>query len=129
MHKIKEHGTGAIFYLANHEGRGIGLFSKAMAYILQENGYDTVEANEALGFVNDSRNYSDAIQVLKRLRSKPVTLITNNPLKLDALKNAGLTVSGRVPLWGDVSEYNERYLKTKVEKSGHIEEERNCSND
>src|SRR5690606_20933947 len=122
-------GTGAIFYLANHEGRGIGLFSKAMAYILQENGYDTVEANEALGFVNDSRNYSDAIQVLKRLRSKPVTLITNNPLKLDALKNAGLTVSGRVPLWGDVSEYNDRYLKTKVEKSGHMEEERNCSND
>src|SRR5690606_2472238 len=88
MHKIKEHVTGAIFYLANNEGRGIGLFSKAMAYILQENGYDTVEANEALGFVNDSRNYSDAIQVLKRLRSKPVTLITNNPLRLDALKNA-----------------------------------------
>ncbi|GGA78318.1 GTP cyclohydrolase II [Ornithinibacillus halotolerans] len=129
MHKIKEHGTGAIFYLANHEGRGIGLFSKAMAYILQENGYDTVEANEALGFVNDSRNYSDAIQVLKQLRSKSVTLITNNPLKLEALKNSGLDVTGRIPLWGDVSEYNERYLQTKVEKSGHMKEERNCSND
>ncbi|HAM81921.1 GTP cyclohydrolase II [Ornithinibacillus bavariensis] len=129
MHKIVEHGTGAIFYLANHEGRGIGLFSKAMAYILQENGLDTVEANEALGFVNDSRNYDDAIRVLKQLRSKPVTLITNNPLKLEAMKEAGLTLVGRVPLWGDVSEYNERYLKTKVEKSGHLREERNCSND
>lgn len=129
MHKIKEHGTGAIFYLANHEGRGIGLFSKAMAYILQENDFDTVEANEALGFVNDSRNYNDAILVLKQLRSKPVTLITNNPLKLEAMKKAGLTLTGRVPLWGDISEYNERYLKTKVEKSGHMQEERNCSND
>ncbi len=129
MRKIKEHGAGALFYLANHEGRGIGLFSKAMAYVLQENGYDTVEANEALGFVNDSRNYDDAILVLKQLRSKPVTLITNNPLKLEAMQNAGLTLTGRVPLWGDKSEYNERYLQTKVEKSGHLQEERNCSND
>ncbi|MBM4760941.1 GTP cyclohydrolase II RibA [Bacillus sp. B15-48] len=120
MKMIVEHGTGALFYLANHEGRGIGLFSKAMAYILQENGYDTVEANEALGFADDLRNYDDAIQVLKALRSKPVTLITNNPRKLKALKSAGLSVSGRTPLWGDVSEYNEKYLKTKVKKSGHL---------
>ena len=91
---IVEHGTGALFYLANHEGRGIGLFSKAMAYVLQENGYDTVEANENLGFVDDSRNYGDAIHVLKALRSKPVTLMTNNPKKLEALKNAGSRVSG-----------------------------------
>ncbi|SET02987.1 GTP cyclohydrolase II [Oceanobacillus limi] len=129
MKKVKEHGSGAIFYLANHEGRGIGLFSKAMAYLLQENGYDTVEANENLGFVNDSRNYDDAINVLQRLRSKPVTLITNNPLKLEALKSAGLHVSGRVPLWGDFSEYNEKYLQTKITKSGHLKEERTCSND
>lgn len=123
MKKIKEHGVGALFYLANHEGRGIGLFSKAMAYLLQENGYDTVEANESLGFVNDSRNYSDAIQVLKTLRSKPVTLITNNPKKLEALEDAGLLLEGRVPLWGDVSEYNKKYLETKVNKSGHLREE------
>ncbi|RLL41294.1 GTP cyclohydrolase II [Oceanobacillus piezotolerans] len=130
MKKIVENGTGALFYLANHEGRGIGLFSKAMAYLLQENGYDTVEANEALGFVNDSRDYSDAIAVLKVLRAKPVTLITNNPQKLDALIESGLYVSGRVPLWGDVSEYNKKYLETKITKSGHIrEEEGACHND
>jgi GTP cyclohydrolase II len=121
MKMIVEHGAGALFYLANHEGRGIGLFSKAMAYILQENGYDTVDANEGLGFVDDSRNYGDAIQVLKVLRSKPVILMTNNPKKLEALKNAGLKVSSRKPLWGDVSEFNESYLQTKIKRSGHID--------
>ncbi|WP_413376753.1 GTP cyclohydrolase II [Alkalihalobacillus sp. 1P02AB] len=128
MKMIVEHGTGALFYLANHEGRGIGLFSKALAYILQENDYDTVEANQALGFVDDSRNYSDAIQVLKALRPKPVTLITNNPKKLEALKQSGLPVSGRIALWGDVSEFNERYLETKINRSGHIKEG-TCPND
>ncbi|WP_043931641.1 GTP cyclohydrolase II [Bacillus sp. EB01] len=123
MKMIVEHGTGALFYLANHEGRGIGLFSKAMAYILQEKGYDTVEANEKLGFVDDARNYDDAISVLKALRSKPVTLMTNNPRKLEALKKSGLPVSGRKPLWGDVSEYNEKYLQTKINRSGHLKED------
>ncbi|WP_174727465.1 GTP cyclohydrolase II [Mesobacillus harenae] len=120
MKMMVEHGTGALFYLANHEGRGIGLFSKAMAYILQENGYDTVQANEALGFTDDSRNYQEAISVLKVLRSKPVMLITNNPKKLEALREAGLQVAGRTSLWGDVSEHNEGYLKTKMSKSGHM---------
>ncbi|MDQ6421674.1 GTP cyclohydrolase II [Paenibacillus sp. LHD-117] len=126
---IVNHGTGALFYLANHEGRGIGLFSKAMAYVLQENGYDTVEANLKLGFADDARNYGDAIQVLKSLRTKPVTLITNNPKKLDALKNSGMDVSERVPLWGNVSEYNEKYLQTKIERSGHLEAAGTCPND
>jgi GTP cyclohydrolase II len=120
MKMIADHGTGALFYLANHEGRGIGLFSKAIAYLLQENGYDTVEANQALGFVDDSRNYGDAIMVLKALRSKQVKLITNNPKKLVALKQSGLPVSGRQPLWGDISEYNEKYLETKINRSGHF---------
>lgn len=120
MKMIVEHGTGALFYLANHEGRGIGLFSKAMAYILQEEGMDTVEANHQLGFEDDTRNYADAISVLRHLRQKPVTLITNNPKKLDALKKSGMNVAGRMPLWGDVSQYNERYLNTKVERSGHL---------
>jgi GTP cyclohydrolase II len=120
MKMITEHGTGALFYLANHEGRGIGLFSKAMAYVLQENGLDTVEANLTLGFVDDARNYDDAIEVLKHLRSKPVTLITNNPRKLEALQKSGLNVSNRKPLWGDVSEFNKKYLQTKIKRSGHL---------
>jgi len=121
MKKIVEHGTGALFYLANHEGRGIGLFSKAMAYVLQENGFDTVDANLSLGFVDDARNYDDAIHVLKSLRSKPVTLMTNNPNKLKALLKAGLIVSERQPIWGDISEFNEKYLQTKIQRSGHLE--------
>lgn len=126
MKHIVEHGHGALFYLANHEGRGIGLFSKALAYILQENGYDTVDANHMLGFADDSRDYGDAIAVLKALRAKPVTLITNNPKKLEALQLAGMPAEGRVQLWGDVSEYNEKYLKTKRERSGHLPEEDGC---
>src|SRR5690606_3902725 len=123
MKQIVESGTGALFYLANHEGRGIGLFSKAMAYVLQENGYDTVEANESLGFVDDSRNYEDAIAVLKTLRTKPITLLTNNPKKIHALENAGLPLAGRTALWGDKSEYNSKYLQTKINRSGHLQDE------
>lgn len=123
MKMIVANGSGALFYLANHEGRGIGLFSKAMAYVLQENGYDTVEANEELGFVDDSRKYDEAITVLQQLREKPITLITNNPKKLDALTNAGALLVGRTPLWGDISDFNEKYLQTKVLKSGHLQTE------
>ncbi|MGM0884678.1 MAG: GTP cyclohydrolase II [Bacillota bacterium] len=122
MRMIVEKGAGALFYLANHEGRGIGLFSKAMAYLLQERGYDTVDANVKLGFVDDARHYGDAIRVLKSLRTKPVALITNNPKKLDALQAAGLDVVDRIALWGDKSAYNERYLETKINRSGHIAE-------
>jgi GTP cyclohydrolase II len=122
MKMIVANGAGALFYLANHEGRGIGLFSKAMAYILQEKGHDTVDANLGLGFPDDSRNYSDAVSILRHLRTKPVTLITNNPKKLDALKDSGLDVDDRVPLWGDISEFNEKYLNTKVSRSGHLEQ-------
>ncbi|RAS80745.1 hypothetical protein A4U60_14290 [Priestia endophytica] len=120
MKMIVEHGTGALFYLANHEGRGIGLFNKAMAYILQEEGMDTVEANHELGFEDDTRNYEDAISILLHLRQKPITLITNNPKKLEALKRSGMNVENRVALWGDVSQYNEHYLNTKVKRSGHL---------
>jgi GTP cyclohydrolase II len=126
MKMIVEHGAGALFYLANQEGRGIGLFSKAMAYILQENGYDTVEANLKLGFQEDARDYGDATRVLKHLRTKPVTVITNNPRKLAALREAGMAVAERVPLWGDVSQYNERYLRTKVDRSGHLPAPQTC---
>ncbi|RFB18108.1 GTP cyclohydrolase II [Bacillus sp. HNG] len=120
MRMIVSNGCGALFYLANHEGRGIGLFSKSLAYILQQEGLDTVEANLALGFKDDTRNYEDAIRVLTDLRAKPVTLITNNPKKLAALQEYGLLSDTHIPLWGDISEYNQKYLETKVEKSGHI---------
>lgn len=122
MKMIVEHGCGAIFYLADHEGRGIGLFSKSIAYLLQEEGLDTVEANHALGFADDSRSYEEALLALKALRKKTVTLITNNPKKLAALKAHGLSAEGHIPLWGGETETNEFYLHTKVEKSGHIRE-------
>lgn len=120
MKMIVEHGCGAIFYIADHEGRGIGLFSKSIAYLLQEEGYDTVQANEALGFEDDIRSYEDAIIVLKALREKPVVLITNNPKKLSALQKHGLLADEHIPLWGGKTERNEQYLQTKIEKSGHI---------
>ncbi|QAY66657.1 GTP cyclohydrolase II [Paenibacillus protaetiae] len=123
MRMIKANGTGALFYLANHEGRGIGLFSKAMAYLLQEDGMDTVDANLALGFQDDTRSYADAIVVLKELRGKPVSIITNNPRKVEALKKAGMDINKRIPLWGEASVHNEKYLSTKVNKSGHFRSE------
>ena len=120
MKMIAEHGCGAIFYLADHEGRGIGLFSKSFAYLLQEEGYDTVEANHALGFEDDTRSYEHAIRVLETLRNKPVTLISNNPKKLAALKEHGLLAHNHIPLWGGLTDTNRFYLETKVQKSGHI---------
>lgn len=123
MRMITAHGTGALFYLANHEGRGIGLFSKAIAYLLQEDGLDTVDANTELGFADDSRDYGDSIAVLKLLRAIPVSIITNNPRKVEALRSAGLNVAARVPLWGDASVYNEKYLQTKVNRAGHFGQE------
>lgn len=123
MRMITEHGTGALFYLANHEGRGIGLFSKAIAYLLQEDGMDTVDANTELGFADDARNYDEAIAVLKLLRDLPVSIITNNPRKVEALRTAGLNVATRVPLWGNSSVYNEKYLQTKKNRSGHFGQE------
>ncbi|ARK30449.1 GTP cyclohydrolase II [Halalkalibacter krulwichiae] len=117
---IVENGSGALFYLANHEGRGIGLFSKSLAYLLQQEGFDTVEANELLGFEDDQRSYEEAIEVLKTFRSKPVSLITNNPNKVTSLREAGMIVDQSVPLWGAVSEHNKKYLQTKIEKSGHM---------
>ncbi len=122
MKMIVEHGCGAIFYLADHEGRGIGLFSKSLAYLLQEEGLDTVEANHALGFPDDTRSYEEALAVLATLRTKPVTLITNNPKKLAALQARGMAAEGHVPLWGGLTETNRFYLETKVEKSGHLRE-------
>jgi len=128
MKMIVANGCGALFYLADHEGRGIGLFSKTLAYILQENEYDTVEANNALGLEDDTRNYEEAIKVLGALREHPVKLITNNPKKLKALQSHGLLVDGHIPIWGGETETNAFYLQTKVEKAGHIRDENTGDN-
>lgn len=120
MNQIVEHGSGALFYLANHEGRGIGLFSKALTYLLQENQYDTVDANLVLGFQEDQRTYDEAVIVLQALRQKQVTLLTNNPNKLRALRASGLRDTSHANLWGDISNFNRKYIKTKVSRSGHL---------
>ncbi|MEF3305453.1 GTP cyclohydrolase II [Paenibacillus sp. GYB003] len=120
MSMMVNNGSGALFYLADHEGRGIGLFAKSLTYVLQEEGYDTVEANVALGFSDDHRSYDEAIRVLRYLRPKPVTLITNNPKKLQSLQEQGLSTNDHYPIWGKPSKYNRRYLATKIAKSGHL---------
>ncbi|GGG33568.1 GTP cyclohydrolase II [Lysinibacillus alkalisoli] len=120
LRMIVENKSGALVYLSNHEGRGIGLFSKALAYLLQDGGFDTVEANNLLGFSDDLRDYSEAIQIIKSLRKKSISLITNNPLKLEPFRKYGLNIKERIPLWGGLSEYNEDYILKKINKSGHI---------
>ncbi|MGG1659220.1 GTP cyclohydrolase II [Brevibacillus sp. NRS-1366] len=123
MRMMADNGSGALFYLANHEGRGIGLFAKSLAYLLQEEGFDTVEANHGLGFADDHRTYDEAIRVLRSLRTKPVTLITNNPKKLESLREKGLSTEHHNSLWGKPTRHNKSYLETKIAKSGHFPSE------
>ncbi|HZG87903.1 GTP cyclohydrolase II [Paenibacillus sp.] len=122
LNMIAQNGCGALFYIANHEGRGIGLFSKSLAYLLQEQGYDTVEANNELGYDDDQRSYDEAIRVLRSMRRKPVSLITNNPKKLQSLREQGLLTDQHVSIWGAPTKHNKRYLRTKIAKSGHLYE-------
>ncbi|UFJ43133.1 GTP cyclohydrolase II [Brevibacillus humidisoli] len=115
LKRIVAFGAGGLFYLADHEGRGIGLFSKALTYALQEEGLDTAEANKALGLAIDQRSYHEAVLVLKWLRNKPIILLSNNPDKVQFLSDGGVFVSGVEPLMGEVSEYNHFYLATKAD--------------
>jgi GTP cyclohydrolase II len=110
---------GVLFYL-RQEGRGIGLLNKIRAYTLQDQGMDTVEANLALGFRDDERDYSIAVHMIHSLRIKSVKLMTNNPKKIDGLKALGVNVSGRIPLIIPSNPHNDFYLKTKAGKSGHM---------
>ena len=110
---------GILIYLAQ-EGRDIGLLNKLRAYSLQENGKDTVEANEDLGFNDDERLYYPAKEILKQLRIKNVELITNNPKKVQHLKNLGVNVTKRVPIKITPNKHNKKYLETKSSKSGHL---------
>jgi 3,4-dihydroxy 2-butanone 4-phosphate synthase/GTP cyclohydrolase II len=116
---IKDEGHGVILYM-HQEGRGIGLKNKLLAYALQDQGRDTVEANEDLGLQPDLREYGIGAQILCELGLKKIRLMTNNPRKLIGISGYGLEVVGRVPLIVGVSDYNRDYLKTKEEKLGHI---------
>ncbi len=119
---IQAQGRGLVIYL-RQEGRGIGLGNKIRAYHLQEQGADTVDANRLLGFADDLRKYDIAAQILSELHVKSVILLTNNPQKIDALVNAGVKVTGRVPIVAGVNAVNHHYLETKRLRMGHLYDE------
>ena len=119
MRMIEAEGKGVLLYM-RQEGRGIGLLEKLHAYELQEKGLDTVEANEALGFSPDLRDYGVGAQILADLGLKRIRLITNNPRKIIGLEGHGLEVADRVPLIISPNTFNEKYLETKEMKLGHM---------
>ena len=110
---------GIVLYL-RQEGRGIGLINKIRAYALQDSGLDTVEANHALGFPDDARDYTVAAEMLKALGVNSIQLLSNNPRKLEGLRDHGIVITRRVPLVQPPNEHNRRYLETKARKSGHL---------
>ncbi len=118
MERIAAEGRGVLLYL-NQEGRGIGLANKIRAYELQDEGFDTVEANERLGFKADQRDYGMGVQILKELGIRSMRLLSNNPRKLIGIEGYGLSVSEWLPLEIPASDSTRRYLKTKKEKLGH----------
>ena len=117
---IAAEGCGAVLYIRHHEGRGIGLLDKLRAYALQDDGLDTVEANEALGHPPDKRDYGIGSQVLYDLGIRKMRLLTNNPRKFYGLEGFGLEVVEQIPIRIRPNRYNSRYLKTKKEKLGHL---------
>jgi 3,4-dihydroxy 2-butanone 4-phosphate synthase/GTP cyclohydrolase II len=119
MQMIEEAGRGAIVY-QHQEGRGIGILNKLRAYALQDEGADTVEANERLGFAVDLREYQQCAEVLFDMGLCKVRLLSNNPLKIRALEEAGLKVVERVPIEVETNEPAGHYLRTKKEKMGHL---------
>lgn len=118
LKKISHARRGVLIYL-NQEGRGIGLHNKIRAYALQEKGMDTVEANLALGFSADERDYQVAAKILKALSISHIKLLTNNPDKIAQLKTYGITVVRRIPLAVGKNRLNRRYLDVKAKKLGH----------
>jgi 3,4-dihydroxy 2-butanone 4-phosphate synthase/GTP cyclohydrolase II len=118
MARIAAEERGVLLYL-NQEGRGIGLANKIRAYELQDEGFDTVEANERLGFKTDQRDYGMGVQILRELGVRSMRLLSNNPRKLVGIEGYGLSVSEWLPLEIPASESTRRYLTTKKEKLGH----------
>jgi GTP cyclohydrolase II len=119
LHMIAEEGRGLLIY-EHQEGRGIGLLNKLRAYELQDQGADTVEANERLGFESDLRNYELPGEILRYFRLKSIRLLSNNPEKVAAVEGAGVRVEERVPCIVPAMDSTEAYLRTKKEKMGHL---------
>ena len=122
LQSIAEEGRGLLVY-EHQEGRGIGLLNKLRAYELQDQGADTVEANERLGFDSDLRSYQLPGAILQYFGLKAVRLLSNNPQKVEAVERAGVEVAERVPCLADVLDTRETYLRTKKEKMGHLLED------
>ena len=120
--RIAALGGGVLLYL-DQEGRGIGLPNKLRAYVLQDEGLDTVDADQHLGFLADERTYEVAAALLEELGIERITLLTNNPQKISALRDHGIEIVGRLPLVTSSNTHNERYLKAKIERAGHLAEE------
>jgi len=119
LQMISESGSGILIY-EEQEGRGIGLMAKLQAYQLQDQGLDTVQANEKLGFKADCRDYNMPVEILHALKVSSVRLLSNNPDKVTALEKGGITVAERVPCEVEPTPYAEKYLETKREKMGHL---------
>lgn len=120
LRRVHAEGRGVVLYLVGHEGRGIGLANKLMAYKLQEQGADTVEANEALGFPADLRDYGIGAQILADLGVRRMRLMTNNPKKMVGLQGYGLSIIDQVPIEIEANEFNKCYLECKKIKMGHL---------